>query len=250
VTIEIVDEGNVIRTLSGPAEPGLNRTTWRLRRKGVRGPTTSKEEAEERDAEPAGPEVLPGTYTVRYHHGDHVDSTSVTVRPDPRVDGMRAAQEAKLELYDRLMAVTKAATKAADRLREAKRTTSQIDDLIDDRDDEAATTVTERGASMRDSIQTLMEKVEGKDVQGIRRDPSVVSARLGAVRFYYLGSSVRGPDQSDRRALERAEQRVKRFLDGVNQLFADDWPAYREAVTEADISFFEDREPIRMPQNE
>ena len=249
VTIEIVDDGSVIRTLSGPAEAGLNRTTWRLRRKGVRGPTTSKEAAEKRDEEPAGPEVVPGTYTVRYSYNDHVDSTTVTVKPDPRVEGMRAAQDDKLELYDRLMSVTEAATKAADRLREARRTTSQIDDVLGDQDDEAATTAKDKGKAMRDSIKALMQEVEGKDVQGIRRDPSVVSSRLGVARFY-LGSSVRAPDQSDRRALERAEKRVQRFLDGVNQFFADDWPAYRKAVTEADISFFEDREPVRMPSNE
>jgi len=248
VTIEIVDDGAVIRTLSGPAEAGLNRTTWRLRRKGVRGPTTPKEAAEKRDGEPAGPEVVPGTYTVRYRYNDHVDSTTVTVKPDPRVEGMRAAQEDKLELYDRLMSVTEAATEAADRLREAKRTTSQIDDVLGDRDDEAATTAKDKGKAMRDSIKALMQEVEGKDVQGIRRDPSVVSSRLGMARFY-LGSSVRAPDQSGRRALERAEKRVQRFLNGVNQFFADDWPAYREAVTEADISFFEDREPVRMPPN-
>ena len=249
VTIEIVDDGAVIRTLKGPAEAGLNRTTWRLRRKGVRGPTTPKEAAEKPDGEPAGPEVMPGTYTVRYRYDDHVDSTTVTVKPDPRIEGMRAAQEDKLELYDRLMSVTEAATEAADRLREAKRTTSQIDDVLGDRDDEAATTAKDKGKAMRDSIKALMQEVEGKDVQGIRRDPSVVSSRLGMARFY-LGSSVRASDQSDRRALERAEKRVQRFLNGVNQFFADDWPAYQKAVTMADISFFKDREPVRMPQNE
>jgi photosystem II stability/assembly factor-like uncharacterized protein len=249
VTIEIVDDGSIIRTLKGPAEPGLNRTTWELRRTGVRGPTTSKEEAAERDEEPAGPEVVPGTYTVRYRYNGHVDSTTVTVRPDPRVEDMRAAQEAKLQVYDRLTALTEAATEAADRLREAKRTTSQIDDLLSDRDDDPASSVKEQGAAMRDSIQTLMDGVEGKDVQGIRRDPSVVSARLGEARFY-LGSSVRGPDQSDRRALERAEERVERFLEEVNRFFEEDWPGYRQRVEEADLSFFEDHEPIRMSRDE
>jgi len=41
--------------------------------RGVRSPTTSKEEAEERDQDPAGSEVLPGTYTVRYSYDDHAD---------------------------------------------------------------------------------------------------------------------------------------------------------------------------------
>ena len=249
VTIEIVDDGTVIRTLTDSVTPGVNRTTWDLRRAGVRSPTTSKEEAEQRDREPTGLRVVPGTYTVRYRHGNHRDSTTVTVKPDPRVEGMRAAQEAKLELYDRLKSLTETATEAADRLRTAKRTTTQIDDLIGDRDDEAAQAATKRGTAMRDSIQTLMEELEGQDVQGIRRDPSVVASRLGMAGFY-LGSSVRGPSQSDRRALAQAEARLQRFIDGVNQFFDADWPGYRQAVTDANISFFDDHSPLRMPSNE
>jgi predicted hotdog family 3-hydroxylacyl-ACP dehydratase len=245
VTIEIVDGGEVIRTMTRDATAGVNRTTWGLRKKGVRFPTTSKEEAEQRDRQPVGPEVMPGTYTVRYSYGDHVDSTTVTVKPDPRVDGMRAAQEEKMALYDRLMRMTETATAAADRLREAKRTTSRIDDLLGDRDDEAATAAMEKGQAMRDSIQTIMEDIEGKDVQGIRRDPSIVTARLGAAQ-YYLGSSVRGPDQSDRRALQRAEARLQRLVDEVNQFFDAEWPAYRQSVTDANITFFDDHEPIQM----
>jgi hypothetical protein len=249
VTIEIVDDGEVIRTLTEPATPGVNRTTWGLRKAGVRRPTTSRKEAEKRDREPAGPRVLPGTYKVRYSYGDHADSTTVTVKADPRVDGMQAAQEAKRALYDRLMNLTETATEAADRLREAKRTTTQIGDLLSDRDDEAATAAREEGTAMRDSIQTLMQGLEGKDVQGIRRDPSVVTSKLGLAQFY-LGSSVRAPDQSDRRAVQQAEARLQRFLDEVNQFFDAEWPAYRQAVTDANISFFENREPIQMPSDE
>jgi len=43
VTIEILDDGEVIRTLTDSATPGVNRTTWGLRRSGVRSPTTSNE---------------------------------------------------------------------------------------------------------------------------------------------------------------------------------------------------------------
>jgi len=94
-----------------------------------------------------------------------------------------------------------------------------------------------------------MEGVEGKDVQGIREDPTIVDARLGLAQFY-LGSSVRAPDQSDRRAVARAERRIEAFLTKVNQFFARDWPAYRDVVEDTDLSFFEDREPIRMPESD
>ena len=245
VTIEIVDEGEVIRTISGPAEPGVNRTVWRLRRSGVRWPTTSQDEAEQRDREPAGPAVLPGTYTVRMSHGDHVDSTTVRVRQDPRLDVTMADLQAKQDLQMEVMDRIETATEAADQLRAAMARTEKIDALLEDRDDDGATSAMEQAAAMRDSIQTLMEGLEGKDVQGIRRDPNIVTAKLGMASGY-AGSTIGAPNRTERLALQQADTRLQTWVDAVNTFFADDWPTYREAVMDADISFFDERRPIEF----
>jgi len=245
VTIEIVDDGDVIRTITGPAEPGVNRTVWRLRRSGIRWPTTSQDEAERRDREPAGPAVLPGTYTVRMTHGDSVDSTTVRVRQDPRLDVTMADLRAKQDMQMAMMDLTETATAAADRLRDAKARTEKIDALLEDRDDESAKAAMKQARAMRDSIQTIMEGLEGRDVEGIRRDPSVVTAKLGGASRY-AGSSVGAPSRTDRLAMEQARERLQTWIDAVNAFFADDWPAYRQAVTDADISFFDEHAPIEL----
>ncbi len=245
VTIEIVDDGDVIRTITGPAEPGVNRTVWRLRRSGIRWPTTSQDEAERRDREPAGPAVLPGTYTVRMTHGDSVDSTTVRVRQDPRLDVTMADLRAKQDMQMAMMDLTETATAAADRLRDAKARTEKIDALLEDRDDESAKAAMKQATAMRDSIQTIMEGLEGRDVEGIRRDPSVVTAKLGGASRY-AGSSVGAPSRTDRLAMEQARERLQTWIDAVNAFFADDWPAYRQAVTDADISFFDEHAPIEL----
>ena len=65
-TIEILHSDSVIRTFRGPARAGVNRTAWALDRKGV-----VPLDADEDDDEPAGPQVLPGTYGVRVTVGDY-----------------------------------------------------------------------------------------------------------------------------------------------------------------------------------
>ena len=244
VTIEILDRsGTVIRTLTEEATPGVNRTTWGLRRAGVRSPTRPEPD-EDADA-PAGPEVMPGTYTVRISHGDAGSTTEVTVHPDPRLDVTMADLQAKHDLQMEMMEKTRTTTEAADRLRAALKRTKQIDDLLADRDDDAATAAQESGAAMRDSIQTLMESLEGEEVQGIRRDPSTVSRMLGMARFY-VGSNEGAPSENDRTAVAHATTRLQTWIDAVNAFFSDDWPAYRDAVSEAEIQFFEDYAPLEM----
>jgi hypothetical protein len=246
VTIHVTDaDDDTIRTIKGPADDGLNRTTWGLRRKGVRDPDTPKDEMQE-DEQPAGPSVTPGTYTARVTYRGHSDSTSVQVRPDPRTDGVTPEErEARQAMYDRLMNRIETATEAADRLRKVKTTIEQVNSQLEGREDSVAAQAREKGTAMADSVDALLHEIVPKDYEGIRSDPTIVNARLGTVGFY-LGTEDDGPDETERIALERAEQRLRVALDEINAFFDTEWPEYRQAVEQADPSFFEEYAPIRM----
>lgn len=250
-TIRITNaENDTIRTLSGPAEDGLNRTTWNLQRKGVREPETTKKEAKERDEEPSGPEVTPGTYTAQISYRGHVDSTMVQVRPDPRTDGATPEErEAVQAMYDRLMARIETATEAADRLRKATGTVDQVNKQLEEREDSLAVRAREKGTTLADSAEALLHEIVPKDYEGIRDDPTLVSPRLGQVGFY-LGTENEGPTSTERIALERAEQRLRVALDKVNAFFDEEWSSYRQLVERANPSFFEDYEPLRISDEE
>jgi hypothetical protein len=246
-TIRITNAaGDTIRTIHGPADDGLNRTTWGLQRKGVRAPDTPQEEAEERDEQPGGPSVAPGTYTAHISYRGHVDSTRVQVRPDPRTDGVTPEErEARQALYDRLMARIETATEAADRLRTAQRTVEQVNAQLEGREDEAAVRARERGAAMADSAEALLHEIVPRDYEGIREDPTLAGPRLDQVGFY-LGTEDDGPTETERIALERAEQRLRVALDEVNRFFETEWPEYRQAVEAAAPSVVESYAPIRV----
>ena len=248
-TIRVTNaSGDTIRTIHGPADDGLNRTTWGLRREGVRDPGTPKEEMEE-DEQPAGPTVSPGTYTAHISYRGHIDSTMVQVRPDPRTDGVTPEErEARQAMYDRLMSRIETATEAADRLRKAKKIIEQVNGQLEGRDDSTAMQARERGMALADSVDALLHEILPKDYEeGIRSDPTIVDARLGTVGFY-LGTEDDGPDETERIALERAEHRLRVALDEVNAFFDTEWPEYRQAVEQANPSFFEEYAPIRMEE--
>ena len=82
--IEVLDSaGKVIRTLGGPRAldgPGLHRIAWDVRASGVGGGGRGRGGQGGR-----GPQVLPGTYTVRLTAGATVEEQKVQVRLDPEL---------------------------------------------------------------------------------------------------------------------------------------------------------------------
>jgi photosystem II stability/assembly factor-like uncharacterized protein len=248
-TIHVTNaEGDTIRTVTGPAKDGLNRTTWGLRRTGVRDPGTTEQEAQRRDRSPAGPTVTPGPYTAYISYRGHTDSTMVQVRPDPRTDGLTPDErEARQAMYDRLMARVETATEAADRLRGAQKTIEQVNAQLEGREDSTAVRATKKGRAMADSVDALLHRILPKEYEGIVDDPTLVDARLGQVGFY-LGTEDEAPSETERIALERAEQRLRIALDHINAFFEDDWPAYKQAVERADPRFFDEYAPISMDE--
>ncbi len=254
VKIEILNaDGDVIRTFTGPARAGVNRAYWDLTQKGVRfgggffggGP----QEPPRRDApEPAGMEVLPGTYTVRLSHGAHKDSTTVTVKFDPRVAYRMEDLQARRALMDRWEAMARVVADATERMRKARETLDTVNKQLGDRDDDAAKGLKKRGKAVRDSLTALTERFSGKQVQGIRRDPETVVSRLFTARSY-VGSSYDAPGPGEAAAMAQAETAVREVLEAVNAFFSVDWAAYRAAVESADVKLFEDFEPLRLGAN-
>jgi hypothetical protein len=181
-------------------------------------------------------------------HGEHTASTDVRVRMDPRIPIDRSALQARQDMMDRFMGLVEDATAAADRLRDAEETIGVVESHLTDHHGPRADSLRAQSTTMRDSITALMEGFTGRDdVQGIRRDPSIVTAHLYTVSRY-LQSAFDAPEQPEQRALQHADVRLQQAIDTVNAFFADEWPAYRSAVEEADLPLFEDYEPLQMGQ--
>jgi hypothetical protein len=238
-------DGELLRTFKVAVKKGMNRTTWYLDRKSERMPSRPKPEPGE--SEPAGWDVMPGTYKVRLTYLKYADSTNVVVKADPRLQFTEAEMTANTAFFDTIYQRVRLATEAADRLRAAKKTIEQLAGLIKERSDSTAKKVKDLGTALQDSIKTLTELIDDKEVQGIRSDPSLLQSRFSSA-MSYAGSSWYPPGETERIALQQAVGSLKKLADAINTFFERDWPRYKDAVDAARIVFFEPYTPIKVDE--
>ncbi len=249
VKIEILQGDQVIRTLKGPAETGLNRVNWELDRKRPRFPSRSKPQPDA--PEPGGVPVLPGEYTARVTFGEHQETRQVTVLWDPRLETPRTDLEARNQFFDEFIAEVEKATELADRLREAKEKMDRVDSLMKDRpkgekaeaaggeetSEESTQALQDAAKAARESLKQLDEKMFSKEVQGIRRDPETLRSYLFNASGY-AQSSWDAPSPSERKAVRDFEAKLRDLQQAVDAFFEKEWEAYRQAVQAAELKVF------------
>jgi len=246
VLVEVLNtEDEVIRTFRAEAQAGLNRLNWDLYSKGVRDPDTPKPNDKNAD-EPAGFPVLPGEYTVRITYGDWQDATTVKVLLDPRIQLSDTELMARQQMSEEYMRYMQMATQAVDQLNEAKSSIQLINQQLSEREDDAAQQLKEMARSLQDSIKMYKELIAQKeDVQGILRDPHIVSGKLGAAGNY-LGAFWNASNETQRRVLSHLKISLQEPIETVNSFFTGPWIEYQDKVEAAELSFFKDYEPIRL----
>jgi len=98
-------QGEVVRKLNGPAQPGVNRVAWDLTYDAAPRPQFLKETVGSEIAPTAGgPPVAPGAYKVTVKLGEHTQTKTVEVKPDPRfpadIQAMKAQTSFALAVRD------------------------------------------------------------------------------------------------------------------------------------------------------
>ena len=242
VTIRILQGNEAIRTFDGPAKRGMNRTTWNMRRKGVRGP--SRTAPRRNDSEPSGPEVLPGAYDVEVIYGADTTRTSVTVELDPRTHADVAVLEARHALYRDYEKMQVTAAAMMDRVREAKDIVSRVTDALEGREDSTAADLRKQGKVLADSLGGFQDRyfgVTGK--QGIYRQVDTVSNKVsGAGR--YLFASDRAPNTPEDWSMAAGQRALDVMLADVNAFLSGDWQTWVAAVRASDTFRIDDLEPV------
>ena len=100
-----------------------------------------------------------------------------------------------------------------------------------------------RGESsqIKKKLQQLTEKILPQEVQGIRRDPESVSAKVSRASGY-LQSSWDAPNDTERKAVAQAQSAIEAFVGEVEAFFEQDWKAFKKAAQSADLKLFPDEE--------
>lgn len=178
VKVEILDaSGDVIKTLNQRAQAGVNRFQWRM---DTDGPELPNPTATRRFSR--GPDVLPGTYTVRMTYKGAKSENRVTVHADPRIEVDQAAMETKKAFMLKHAVLQAKVSKMSADLRKAKELVDLINERVKDEKTSLKSDVKQKGVELISAIDNVYYQINSKPVkQGIYRDATVLSAKVGAL---------------------------------------------------------------------
>lgn len=251
ITIEGAD-GVPVKRIKRDVRTGVNRVVWRFDGAGFRGAN---------DTTPAlelggGPELLPGTYTVRVTLGEHESEASLEVLADPRVDVPMEERRAKLDAILAAGEISSTFSVAQARLRRAKADLEQIEALARrDRDpevDEDAEDFVHPQQPLLDALDAAGERLDEiseafngpEEQKGINRRPDLIGARVNRARWG-MSSSWDAPTPAQLRVLEDAEAALAEGLEMLNDALATEVAAAREAFEASGLGLLRGLEPVK-----
>jgi photosystem II stability/assembly factor-like uncharacterized protein len=247
IFFEFYDGDRLIRTLKykTPEKAGFHRIYWNLDEKGPDRPSRT---ISKRNRERGGVEVKPGTYQVKVMYGESTDSTSVTVRTDPRLDVNLASINEVYEISKKLESYTQTAADAVKQLVESKDLANKFKKELKALDEEKFKEQIKASEAIVKQIDSVVALYLGKEDkrQGITDDPEPnVMTRLGNAS-YYVGTRKSGITATERRMIRFAEEELKAALDKTNAFFNDEWKLYRTSIESLDLSPFKETERFNL----
>lgn len=206
----------------------MNRLTWALDRKGV-----VALDADDDDAEPSGPAVVPGDYSVRITVGDYTTEGSIEVRPDPRRAQSVAMVEANMEIYWTGQGKLAELSAAIRRLEDTESGVTFYSDRLEAWDGEKAVgeDLTARSDSVSVQITALLDQLRQPPGTGIRADKTITSKLRNAVNE--ATNSPFTPSAGRREQVDRAMNEADETLALVVAFYATELPAYQAALHDA-----------------
>ena len=245
VKVEIMDAtGDTIRSYTTRIDTAMTRFSWNMRHDGVRWP--SRRPVKPDDNVPSGYDALPGTYKMVLTYGDLKDSTTITVKADPRVEMSMANRKAVQNSLKEYYKVIEVANEGWKQIGEARKTMKRVDAALANVPDSLKTEVKDLGKAIQDSLATLEKMYMSPAKQkGIQRNPDELTSKLWPV-MRYLRDSDGAPSQSAQILLRDLKQDMNEVLDKINGLMEKDFKEYQKAVEQVQYSLFKEYDEIRL----
>jgi photosystem II stability/assembly factor-like uncharacterized protein len=244
IEIAILDnQGEVIRTIKGPKNPGLNRINWDLRRN----PFKTLRDPYEGFFPQTGPFVLPGTYKVRIELDDVVVEDSLQVLPDPRHSVSQASRRAKFSLIMENGKYIEAVTVAYKTIQENIQALDEVLKRIDQLEEKRREYIRIKASEFRKRLKGYADRLSPpKDRAGIFEETELAD-RLATLASR-LESSFDEPTTAQRLEFQNLKAAVHQELYIINRFFKEDFPRFIQEVKNAGFSIFPKIEPITIKQ--
>jgi photosystem II stability/assembly factor-like uncharacterized protein len=244
VKIEILDaQSEVIRTIEGPREPGINRVNWDLRRS----PFETLSDPYEGFFPQAGPFILPGTYHVKIEMDETVVEDSFQVLADPRYPVSSANRRAKYNLIMENGKYIEGVTFAYNKIHESIGALDEVLKRIDSLEEKQREYIRIKATEFRKRMKGFADRLSPpKDRSGIFEETEL-SLRL-AMLGSRLESSFDAPTAGQRQEFQDLKAAVYQELYRINRFFKEDFSRFIQEVKGAGFSIFPKIEAITIKE--
>lgn len=242
------DKNQVIRNLRWKADTGYVRNYWGMEERGFRQIGGGRGGGRAGAGEPAGWQVLPGTYKVVLTFGREKDSTMVTVIDDPRIgnkNDIKLAQRAMMVRFrksvDQLIDGMDILTDMDDMLNKA---TAQLKD-VRGKDADSAKKETKK---WQDAVKSVREFINGKQIQrqGYGQVPQTTVMSVMQTAMQSITAKPIAPGAQEERLVAEAEGLIQEAVQKINGLLGENWNGYRKLVESIPpAKIFKDVKPVK-----
>jgi|GEM_PF-2817933 len=182
VKVEIRDSNKeIVRTFYDKATKGMNRTSWRTNVDAPRRLTEAKPDKAFRPR--GGFSAPPGDYYVNVILEKDTSHQWLKISPDPRLEISPSEIDLKQEMIKAYNVQLERATAIMDEVREQEDQLDLLNNLIEKNDVPKDDTLRIQLDSLSSSIKSFKETILGVQVQGIHRDPAVLSSVIRSVGY-------------------------------------------------------------------
>jgi hypothetical protein len=242
------DKGKLVAEMENVAkEQGLNRVSWNLRYGGpqVRRPPTDEET--QFTGGPRGPQVLPGTYTVKLFVGEKTYEQRVEVRLDPTVPTQAADLQAQLDMLVKLRDMQSATNNALHTLDSLKSQLEFVERTVKDRLKDVPKELTEQIAAQKKQIETLQNKLAQPDAGlGFAGRAQLVD-QIGGL-FFAIDGSNSPPTAAMREEYGALQTEFNQGIAEVNNFLSKTVPQLNETLRRLDAPTLMTGKPIELPK--
>ncbi|MDX2430552.1 MAG: hypothetical protein QNK35_06450, partial [Bacteroides sp.] len=237
VVIEILDGDNkLIRTLKSVPENGLNRTNWRLDRKGVRLSFSAKKPKSGGNEPRGGGSVLPGNYQLRLSYKGDTTLSTIEVKADPRTPYDMEGMKLKQETADQLLAKMEELNSGLTEIRECREGFTLVEKLLGKEQSENLKSISK---AMEEQLSKLEKELfMDEKIQGIYYPSDALYVKFSGT--YSILGSRRPLTENNLDKYKGLISLADETLARIDTFLEEQWAEYREAVLEEDISLLKD----------
>jgi photosystem II stability/assembly factor-like uncharacterized protein len=248
--LQILDaSGKVVREITNLSkEKGINRASWDLCHEGARLRRPPSEDQVQFFGSPRGPQVMPGTYTVKLIVGDKSQEKRLEVRMDPTVKITTEELQAQLDLSMKLRDLQNVASDTLRTYDGLKAQVEQIEKTVKERMPDVPAELTKAIADYKKQLDDTVGAVATVgEAGGLGGGPAKVAESLGGLFSGIQGVNA-APTQAQREYFAELQPEFQQKMTTVVKFLNDSVAKINETLRKHNAPTIIAGKPVEPPR--